>query len=47
MQYQKVSADRGTENFDIGLVQTFLRRKHTDSLSGDNKLWYGKSVSNQ
>ena len=37
----------GTENVDICSVQTFLRRNHADSLSGNSSFQYGKSVSNQ
>ena len=44
---KKVRADRGTENVDICSVQTFLRRNHADSLSGNSSFQYGKSVSNQ
>ena len=32
---------------DIYSVQTFLRRNHTDSLSGNSSFQYGKSVPNQ
>ena len=32
---------------DICSVQTFLRRNHDDSLSGNSSFQYGKSVSNQ
>ena len=32
---------------DICSVQTFLRRNHADSLSGNSSFQYGKSVSNQ
>ena len=44
---KKVRADRGTENVDICSAQTFLRRNHADSLSGNSSFQYGKSVSNQ
>ena len=44
---KKVRADRETENVDICSVQTFLRRNHDDSLSGNSSFQYGKSVSNQ
>ena len=44
---KKVRADRGTQNVDICSVQTFLRRNHADSLSGNSSFQYGKSVSNQ
>ena len=44
---KKVRTDRGTENVDICSVQTFLRRNHDDSLSGNSSFPYGKSVSNQ
>ena len=32
---------------DICSVQTFLRRNHADSLSGNSSFQYGKSISNQ
>ena len=45
---QKIEADQGTENVIIAGSQRFLRRNHSDNLSG----WYhsfqfGKSITNQ
>ena len=39
--------DRGTENGIISTAQSFLRRNHPDSLSGEKAHRYGSSHSNQ
>ena len=39
--------DRGTENGIMASAQCFLRRNHTDSLSGDKAHRYGSSHTNQ
>ena len=44
---KNVRADRRRENVDICSAQTFLRRNHVDSLSGNSSFQYDKSVSNQ
>ena len=44
---RKIVGDRGTENVHIAAAQRFLRRNHTDSMSGFETFHYGRSVSNQ
>ena len=44
---RNIVGDRGTENVHIAAAQRFLRRNHTDSMSGFETFQYGRSVSNQ
>ena len=44
---RKIVADRGTENVNIASSQRFLRRNHSDSLSGYHSFQFGKSITNQ
>ena len=44
---RKSVGDRGTENVHIPAAQRFLRRNHTDSMSGFETFQCGRSVSNQ
>ena len=40
-------ADRGTKNVNIARSQRFLRRNHSDNLSGYHSFQFGKSIKNQ
>ena len=42
-----ITADRGTENVNVAILQRFFRREGEDSRAGDDSFIYGKSVSNQ
>ena len=42
-----IRADRGSENVVIGGIQRYMRKNHTDSLSGSKSFRYGKSTANQ
>ena len=44
---QKIVADRDTENINIAGSQRFLRRSHSDNLSGYQSFQFGKSTTNQ
>ena len=44
---RKIVANRGTKNVNIASSQRYLRRNHSNNLSGYQSFEFGKSIANQ